>query len=389
MPVRPCGSDAHKGLGYGWQAEYMALGNKLRIAYLVRPAEGGIKNHLLTLLSGLDRERFEPLVICPPGCSLYREVVQAGHEVIPLDIADGLSPSRDLRAVVRLRRILGRTRPDILHIHSAKAGMIGRAAVAGMFRRPRVILTLHSFVFDERTSPGKRRLISAIDRLLMRWTDRVVAVSQALKDELAAVEGINPDRICVVHNGIRFADLPRAEKTGTMVGTIARLAPQKGVEHFIRAAALVLKAHPEARFTVVGDGPFRAELESLAESLGIRQSIAFTGFREDALSLAAGFDVFVLASLRETFGITLVEALSQGVPVVASRTGGIPEIVDGSTTGLLAAPGSAEEIAAQVCKLLDDRGLAARLAENGRRFVRETFTAERMVSRTEALYAEV
>lgn len=365
---------------------HMTDDSKLRIAYLVRPAEGGIKNHLLTLLSGLNRERFEPVVICPPVCSLYDEIEQAGYVVLPLNIVDGLAPRRDLASALKLRAILGKIKPDILHIHSAKAGMVGRMAVAGMIRRPRVILTLHSFIFDERTSPKRRRLIAGVDRFLMRWTDRVVAVSQALKDELIDVEGIDPCAISVIHNGIRFAEVPKPEKTGKVVGTIARLAPQKGVEHFIRAAGLVLKTHPEVRFTVVGNGPFRADLESLAESLGIRQNIEFLGFRDDALSVAAGFDVFVLASMRETFGITVVEALSQGVPVVASRTGGIREIIDGSTTGLLAEPGSAEDIARQVCKLLEDRGLAARLAEDGRRFVRSTFTAERMVKETEQLY---
>ncbi len=365
----------------------MTVEKKLRIAYLVRPAEGGIKNHLLTLLSGLDRGRFEPLVICAPDCSLYDDLEQAGYEVIPLGIVDGLDPCKDVRAAMRLRAILLRIRPNILHIHSAKAGMVGRMAAVGMIRRPRIILTLHSFIFDERTGPRKRKLIAAIDRLLMRWTDRVVAVSQALKDELVAVEGIDPGRIGVIHNGIRFTDLPKPEKTGTVVGTIARLAPQKGVEHFIRAAALVRKTHPEARFTIVGDGPFRADLEALAETLGVRDRIEFLGFRDDALRIAGGFDVFVLASTRETFGITVIEALSQGVPVVASRTGGIPEIIDGSTTGLLAEPGSAEDIAAGVCKLLEDRELAARLAENGREFVRSTFTAERMIRETERLYA--
>lgn len=366
----------------------MTADRRLRVAYLVRPAEGGIKNHLLTLLAGLDRERFKPLVICPPGCSLYDEIERTGCEVVPLDIVDGLSPRRDLASALRFRSMLRRIKPDLLHIHSAKAGMVGRMAVAGMIRRPKVILTLHSFIFDERTGPRKRRVISAVDRFLMRWTDRIVTVSRALKDELVAVEGINPDRISVIHNGIRFADLPKPEKTGTVVGTIARLAPQKGVEHFINAAALVAKAHPEVRFTVVGDGPFRADLESLAESLGIRQSIEFVGFRDDALAIAAGFDIFVLASMRETFGITLVEALSQGVPVVASRTGGIPELVDGSTTGLLAEPGNAEDIARRVCKLLEDRELAARLADRGREFVRSTFTAERMIEETMQLYTD-
>jgi len=364
----------------------MSLGKKVVIAYLVRPAEGGIKSHLLTLLSGLDRTRFEPIVICPPDTSLRREVEQAGCKVIPLELVGELNPIKDLRAVLGLRRILRRVKPDILHIHSAKAGLVGRLAAASL-RRPRIVLTMHSFVFDERVGPLKRAVAAWVERRLSGLTDRIIAVSRALRDELVSQMGLRAERITVISNGVAFREIRKSGGNGPRVGTVSRLAPQKGVDHFIRAAALVRKKLPSARFFIIGDGPLRKKLEALAGEVGVRESVEFLGFQPDALPIVATFDVFVLASTWETFGLTLVEALSQEVPVVAFRVGGVPEIVDGSTTGLLAEPGDVEDLAAKVCRLLEDGELAARIGRDGCNFVRSRFGSDRMVAETQSLYA--
>ena len=368
----------------------MSLGKKTVIAYLVRPAEGGIKSHLLTLLSGLDRTQFEPVVICPPDTSLCREVEQAGCRVIPLDLVGELNPIKDLRAVLGLRRILRRVKPDILHIHSAKAGLIGRLAAASL-RRPRIVLTMHSFVFDERVGPLKRAVAAWTERRLSGLTDRIIAVSRALRDELVLRMGLPADKIAVIPNGVTFREVRKSggNPPRRTVGTVSRLAPQKGVDCFIRAAALVRKKLPSARFFIIGDGPLREKLEALAGEVGIRENLEFLGFQPDALPIVATFDVFVLASTRETFGLALVEALSQEVPVVAFRVGGVPEIVDGSTTGLLAEPGDVEDLAAKVCRLLEDKELAARIGRDGCKFVRSRFGSDRMVAETQSLYADL
>jgi len=364
------------------------LEKKAVIAYLVRPAEGGIKSHLLTLLSGLDRTRFEPIVICPPDSSLRRDVEQAECKVIPLELVGELNPIKDLKAVLSLRRILRRVKPDILHIHSTKAGLVGRLAAASL-GRPRIVLTMHSFVFDERVGRLKRTMAAWVERRLSRLTDQIIAVSGALRDELVSRMGLSADKIAVIPNGIAFREIRKSGGDGPRVGTVSRLAPQKGVDNFIRAAALVRKRFPSAGFFIIGDGPFREALEALADELGIRESVEFMGFQPDALPIVATFDVFVLASKWEAFGLTLVEALSQEVPVVAFRVGGIPEIVDGSTTGLLAEPGNVEDLADKVCRLLADRELAARIAREGCKSVRSRFSSDRMVAETQDVYASL
>jgi glycosyltransferase involved in cell wall biosynthesis len=358
-------------------------GKCVKIAYLVRPAEGGIKSHVLTLINGLDRSSFEPVLICPPDTSWAKE---ANCRVIRLNLVGEIRPWRDFWTAVRLRWILWRLKPSMLHIHSTKAGFVGRLAVMAMRRRPKVILTVHSFVFDKRAKKWKRKLVSRIERRLLRYTDRIVAVSQALRDELVSEMGLRQDKIQVIYNGVEFKNLPKPPHVGIQVGTVARLAPQKGVDDFLRAAALVKRRCPQAEFVVIGDGPNDFWLETIAKQLGITDCVQFLGFRKDALRIVAGWDVFVLASTRETFGIALVEAMSQGVPVVGSNVGGIPEIIDGETTGLLAEVGNAEDFAGKICRLLEDRELARRMARAGNEFVRASFTSERMVAEVQNLY---
>jgi len=367
----------------------MTADERLRIAYLVRPVEGGIKQHLLTVLAGLDRSRFNPVLICSPG-SLAEEAMKLECQVISLGLSGPVHPIKDLAAALQMRRILRRLRPDILHLHSAKAGLVGRLALLG-FRGPAVLLTVHSFVFDERVGARMRALTSRVERFLLRVTDRILAVSRALKNELVIDMGLPADRITVLYNGIDFAAMPPVQRqagTGYHVGAVARLAPQKGIDDFLRAAAIVRRRFPAARFTIAGDGPLRGELEALAADLEIADAVAFLGFRHDISALLAQFDVFALTSTREAFGITVVEALARETPVVATNVGGVPEIID-ETTGLLATPHDPDDIAAKICQLLADPQLARRLASAGSSAVRERFGNDRMLAQLQALYTDL
>lgn len=364
------------------------LGERKLIVHVVRPSEGGIKSHLLTLLSGLPSDRFETVLIGPSNCSLYTEAERHGIEVLALDLRGELDLVKDILALINLRQIVKRLKPSVLHLHGAKAGLVGRLAVARM-KRPRVVVTFHSFVLDERVGLLKRCLVRWAEKSLLRFTDRIIAVSNALKRELVVSLGLPSEKIEVVPNGVIFSALKKQKRSGFRVGTVSRLAPQKGLECFINACAMVLRSIPSAEFVIVGDGPLRHKLEELAIGLGIKHKVEFLGFRTDVLELMAGWDVFVLPSIHEAFGITLVEAMSQGVPVVATRVGGIPEIVDGSVTGLLAEPGDAVDLGKKIIMVLENHELAGKLGKSGAEFVKSRFAAERMIERTSELYSDI
>ena len=360
----------------------------LKIVYLVRPADGGIRTHLLTLLVGLDRIKYDPVVICTPDTPLAEDVAAMGITVIPLSISDGLNPFQDMMAALRLRTILRKVKPAILHIHSAKAGLVGRLAVMSK-RRPKVVVTMHSYVFDERMGPGQRNLYAKIERYFSKFTDRYIAVSQALKDEMVTEMGLDADMISVIYNGVEFQNVKKTPHPDIRIGIVSRLAPQKGIEYLIRAAALVLSSRQDVVFQIVGDGPERPTLGSLRDSLGIREAVYFLGARKDVPELLSTFDLYVQTSTSEAFGFSILEALSQEIPVVATRVGGVPEIIDDERTGLLAETRNPRDIADKILLMLSDLSRATEMAQAGSADVRERFTFARMVQATQELYADL
>ncbi len=359
-----------------------------KIAYVVRPAEGGIKTHLLSLLAGLDRIKYDPVVICTPNTPLANAITAMGIQVIPLAISDGMHPLRDVLAALRLRKILKHVKPEILHLHSVKAGLVGRLAVMSK-RRPKVVVTMHSFVADERIGPAQRELYGRIERYFLKYTDSLVTVSHALEKELITEMGLPSDMITVIYNGVEFHEVKKTPHPDIRIGSVSRLAPQKGIEYLIRAAALVMANRQDVIFQIVGDGPERPVLASLRDSLGIREAVYFLGERKDIPELLSTFDIFVQTSTSEAFGLSVVEALSQEIPVVATRVGGIPEIIDDGRTGLLADSRNARNIADKILEMLSDLPRASQMGKDGAADVRERFTFARMIQQTQDLYTDL
>jgi glycosyltransferase involved in cell wall biosynthesis len=230
----------------------------------------------------------------------------------------------------------------------------------------------------------------------------VVAVSGAVRDAWAAA-GLSAERVVVVPNGVDLAEgraAPGAAERravrrelgvaqgAPVVATVSLLRPGKGLEVLLAAAPAVLAAHPRARFAVVGDGPARAELEAGAAAGGVGEAVAWTGFRRDVPALLAAADLFVLPSLDDAFPTAILEAMAAGLPVVATRAGGIPEIVDDGATGLLVPPGDAAALARAISTLLADPAARKSLGEAGRRRAGERFSTAAWLGRLERVYGE-
>jgi len=371
----------------------------IRIMHVVRPVAGGIKNHLLALIGQSHGVRFHHQVACPPG-SLEQALKSLGVETFPVSLGGEVSPLRDLAALRDLISILKRERVQLLHAHSSKAGLVGRLA-AGLAGVPAVVLTVHNSVFQDRWPAWKKAGMALCERGLAGRTGRIITVSNALARELTIRERISPEKIVTIYNGIepgnfslaanrdylwRITGIPPGKR---VVGTVARLAPQKGVADFIRAAAILGGSMPEVNFLVVGDGPLKAELEQQAKQAGLSGRVFFTGERRDVDSIMPCLDVFVLASATEGLPLTLLEALAAGRPVVASRVGGIPEVVSHGVNGLLVDPGDVAGLARSMRSVLECREMSRAMGETGRRMVMESFTVGQMAGSTERVYLEL
>jgi glycosyltransferase involved in cell wall biosynthesis len=355
-----------------------------------------MKNHLLSLLEHSDRGSFEPAVAGPP--EITAAAAGFGAEVFPLDIKGELDPLRDARAVFELIRVLQKKRVDVLHAHGSKAGVVGRLA-ALLAGTPAVFLTAHNSVFYEEWPAYKKRVVGLAQAILARGTSRVIAVSEALRAEIIAREKVDPAKVVTVHNGIepaRFKNVGPREllrqrlnlpADSAVIGTIARLAPQKGVRYLIQAAALI-PAGLRPVFLVVGEGPLRAELEASARNAGVADRFIFTGLRSDIPLILGALDLLVLPSVTEGLPLVLLEAMAASLPVVATRVGGVPEAVVDGKTGIVVPPQDAPALAAAIAALLAAPDRARQFGAAGEDRVSRVFTVHRMVSLTTELYLE-
>jgi glycosyltransferase involved in cell wall biosynthesis len=383
LPDEPCADLPDRPpLPGGWPlrvVEVMATGTN-----------GGAQEHVYSLLSRLDRARYQASVVSLSPGSAIRSIQRLGIPVTVFDEPD------DATAVGALATHLADVGAEVIHNHMYRAELVGtRAALAlaeAGHRKPWVIGTVHS-----------SRIRAAEDREVLRHLtprmNHLVAVSRAIVRKIAD-ERPSSVPVSLVYNGVDLTRYDRTEACCTLaeqyglqpgvqlVGVVGRLEPEKGHPTLIDAWPLVLRAVPDAYLLIVGEGSRREALERQVADLGIAGRVTFTGRRDDVPEVTAALDIAVLPSYREAQGLTILEAMALSRPVVASNVGGIPEIVEDGRTGLLVPPHDHEALAAAITRLLIDHPLADMLARAGHDLVHERFCLELMVRAIEDLYDE-
>jgi glycosyltransferase involved in cell wall biosynthesis len=286
----------------------------------------------------------------------------------------------DWKAVVQIRKLLVTHNVDILHSHGYKADLYAYAA-AWPCRVP-LLATSHNWT-------GKTfsmRAYAALDRMVLRRFDEVIVVSDAVEGKLRR-SGVAPNKISTIFNGVDLKHFHGAEATlrdeiapkgHGLIGFVGRLVQDKGGATLLRAAKRVLSVQPKTKFVFVGEGPARLEWEAIATQLGITEQVCFAGLRDDMPGIYASLDVVVLPSFLEALPMCLLEAMAAGKPVIATRVGAVPKLIQSEETGLLLEPADESGLAAAILRLLRDPDLARRLGENGRAHVALHFSASAM-----------
>ena len=293
----------------------------------------------------------------------------------------------DRRAVSRLRHILREERVDVIHAHGYKADIYGYAANFGL-NHP-ILSTCHTWYDNDFAA----LLYGILDRQILRLFDMTIAVSEAVAAELRGA-GVRPEKIRLIDNGIDLHSFIASRATlrhelqtsKKLIGTVARLAPEKGIEYLLRAAVTVLREQPDVLFVIVGDGPDRQKLTALAQELGIGSHVIFTGARRDIPGVYASLDVLVQPSLKEGLPMTLLEGLAAGRATVATRVGAVERVVLHEKTGLITEPADSPALANAIVRLLNDEHLRKRLGEAGHNWIRDNFSAEAMARTYLELY---
>jgi glycosyltransferase involved in cell wall biosynthesis len=359
-------------------------------------------NTFLTM-RGMKGNRYEPVLACAPGGALIDLVQRHGMEVkIFPSLVQPLDPLKDLKAILDLTGHL-RTNPyQVVHTHNSKAGFVGRLS-AKLARVPVIVHTVHGFAFHQQEPPWRRFLFRNLERLASHWCDRMIFISQPLV-EWASKEKIGCTmKMARIYSGIemdRFHPVSEAEKRRLraewgigehdgVIGIVSKLWAGKGHDLLIRAFKEIRKEMPQARLVIVGEGYLMDSLQTLASQLQLSDAVIFTGFLEEIPQIIATFDVAVLPSYFEGMGRVLLEAMAMEKPVVGTRVGGIPDLIEEGLNGFLVSPGSSKELASAVLKILSDKALAAKMGQEGRKKMTDRFSAESMVRSIEEVYRDL
>ncbi len=357
---------------------------------------GGKDAVVFTLLTRLkEAGEYDVEVVCFRREIVYEEFLGEG---IPAHVLT-MYWTFDLSALGRLAAVAKERKVDLIHTHDNKSHFLGR--IIGRRLGVPVISTFHGQTkFGLELNVLKRTLYHWLVRKTDGLVTHFIAVSSELRDELLR-RGIDPHRISLIPNGIDADRFVASASCGTtreregiasdacVIGVVGRLSGEKGHRHFLDAVAPLCRRRPRLTCLVVGDGPLRAALESDTARLGIREQVVFAGFRRDIAGMYSLMDVVVLPSLGEGLPVTLLEAMAMGKPMVATRVGGVPEVIDDGRDGLIVPPADPDCLRAALDRILQDATFAADLGRAAAAKVRSRFGADLLAHRTAEVYRSV
>ncbi len=354
---------------------------------------GGPEKQILEHFMRLDPKRFRPLLCCFRENGQDDPMQAEAHKLgITCRTIDTHS-SFDLRTIGQLRRILREDKVDILCSHGYKPNVLGR--LASWFAGVPAIAISRGWTAET----PKIRLYEKLDKFFLRLSDHVVAVSHGQRDKILDL-GVKPGKVSVIHNAINLDEIPAAgprflrQQLGLpgdaiIVASAGRLSPEKNYAAMIEAAAGVIRQNPKIYFVVFGEGFLRSELEGKIAAVGLGGHFLLPGFRNDLQTVLYEIDIFMLPSFTEGLPNVVLEAFASHKPVVATRVGGTPEVVQDRASGFLTRPEEHELMASYVLTLAGDPMLRDKMGQAGHQYAREEFGFEKQTELYERLYCSV
>jgi len=363
---------------------------------------GGPAIHTVLLTAALNNGSFETKLVTGSVSEQEGDMqyLAQTHGVEPHYIPSlqrEISPLADLKTVWALWQVIRQFKPDIIHTHTAKAGMIGRFCAFWYnilhIKRIKVIHTFHGHVFHGYFSPLKTKFFINIERLLARLTDLIITITPTQQQEILSFGVGQKRQHKVIPLGLdlnKFYEKPRKKgftnrnfslpKGKMVIGTVARFVPIKNLALFLRVGRKLLDERNDIHFLMVGDGEERGQLEKLAKSLHMEKQVTFTGFLENLEEVYANLDIMMLTSNNEGSPVSIIEAMTAGVPVVASNVGGVPDLFLDSGKHLLSPPGDVAAFTQAVAFLLDNPEKAKEIAMEHKSATYQKYNISRLVN---------
>ncbi len=378
--------------------------NQKKVLFLITKSNwGGAQRYVFDIATNLDPLQFQPIVAFGGNGELAEKLTDAGIKTIPLrSLMRDISATKEMRAIFEIISIIRRERPDVLHINSSKAGLYG-ALIGRLLRVPRVIFTSHGWAFNESRPWWQKLLFKTLHWLTVLLSHETIAVSATLKSQLTWPGAASRMRIVKLGRAIpTFKSKEDARQLlemqvtntayglvdfhkDTWIGTIAELHPIKNLAVAIDAVASLIHIFPRLRYVIIGEGQERARLSAQIQHLGLEEHVFLVGALPEAARFLKAFDLFVLPSKSEGAGYVLLEAGLAAVPIVATRVGGIPELITNGQTGSLVPSDAVDALTLAIRELLEDSNRQAEYTTTLLPIC-AAYSIEKMVAETVAVY---
>lgn len=371
------------------------------IHIITRLDEGGSAVVTLDLVEGLKKKGLDVELIYGftnsfhPAFKDFKQKTGIKTYYIP-ELIREVSPLKDLAATFKIYKILKSQKPQILHTHTSKAGIIGRLA-GFLAKTPVRVHSPHGHIFYGYFNKFTTKVFILIERLFAKTTHKILNLTNEGRNDHIKEKIDKPEKFQTVYCGIILDDFKNCttktkireefgvSKNEILVGFVGRLTEVKGCDIFLKGAKKVSEQVKNIKFLVVGDGELREQIHTLAKDLDISEKVIFTGMRTDIPQIFRALDIFVLTSRNEGLGRVLVEAMVSGVPIVASNVGGVPEVLEYGKSGLLFNPENISELCENILKLVFQNNKREKLIENGKRRA-EDFEMQLMIDKVKGIY---
>ena len=371
---------------------------RINLLYVITKLElGGAQNQVLSLIKHLDQSKFRLFLFTAQDGLLIPEAEAIKGLTLRKSrcLERPINPLRDFLALIAIYRFIKKNNIRIVHTHSSKAGILGRMA-AKLAKVGVIIHTVHGWSFNDYQPGLVRWFYIWLERIIAQFTDSIIVVSSHDKQQGIANRIGADNKYSIIHYGIDYAQFSvkgqgiREElgisASDLMVCMVSCFKPQKSPQDFIRLASLINESFPNAKFLLVGDGILRDKIERLIHRLNLQGRVILAGWRRDIPQILSDADVFALTSLWEGLPISVLEAMASSLPVVATDTIGIREVILEGKTGFLVSPRDMNKMSEKLSVLLKDKGLRVRMGENARQGLGGDFYLKNMARNTQDLY---
>jgi glycosyltransferase involved in cell wall biosynthesis len=376
----------------------------MKILYIITQGElGGAQKYVLSLITEAKNRNHEVALASGDNDQEGWLKHEAGILSCPTTalkyLKREISPLADLQAVWEMTKLYRQFQPDIIHLNSTKAGVIGSLAFL-FYRHPtaKLIYTAHGWVFNEELPKLKKLLYLYLEKFTALVKHQIICVSEFDRQAGLKHKITQSEKLITIHNGVEFADdyfFSQAEARARLnlspdekvIGTVANFYPTKGLKYLITAVGILKQANLPIKTVIIGDGELRPELEQQIKELNLQAEIILAGRIENGEKYLKAFDLAVMSSVKEGLPYFALGVLSAGVPIIATNVGGLPEIIEDGVNGLLVASKNPEQLAEAIKQLLNDPELREKIKTANPQKITEQFSLRQMTEKTFAIYA--